>query len=116
MSIGTPSTNTSGSLFPNVETPRMLMEAPSAPGKPEPCVTFKPVIPPCNDCDRFVIGRLFRFLEISSEATEEMEFNFFSSENPVTITSSSSSVSSDIDTVKLLIARLTTYSCVLNPR
>ena len=86
------------------------MEAPSPPGIPEPCVTVRPVTPPCKDCEIEVTGLDFRFFVISNVETEEIEFNFFSSEYPVTTTSSNASESSDKETLKLLIARDTTYS------
>ena len=111
MSIGMPSTNTNGSLLvSNEEIPRILIVAASAPGKPDPCVTFKPVMPPCKDWEREVIGFEDMFLETSKEEIEEIEFNFFSSEIPVTTISSNSSASELKETVKLLIARDTTYS------
>ncbi len=47
-----PSTSTKGSLVPKVEMPRIFIAAASAPGKPELCVTFNPVIPPCSDWDK----------------------------------------------------------------
>ena len=106
-----PSTKTKGSLLvSNEEIPRILIVAASAPGRPEFCVTFNPVIPPCRDWERDVIGLVDRFLLISKEDTDEIEFNFFSSEIPVTTISSSFSDSAFKETVKLLIARETTYS------
>ena len=90
--------------------PRIFIAAASAPGKPELCVTFNPVIPPCSDWDKDVIGLVDKFFVTSKEDTAETEFTLFSSEIPVTTISSNSSESEFKETVKLLIARETTYS------
>ena len=116
ISIGIPSTNTNGSLLVNKEEiPRILITAASAPGRPELCDTFKPVIPPCKDCDKEVIGLVAIFFVTSNVDTAETEFILFSDEKPVTMISSISSESELIDTVKLLMARETTCSKSLKP-
>src|SRR5690606_11195903 len=56
MSMGIPSTNTSGSEFPSVLMPLIFIAAASPPGNPEFCCTCKPVTPPCSDCDSDVMG------------------------------------------------------------
>ena len=56
-----------------------------------------------------VVHPLKEVLRVATQADEE-EFSFFSSEKPVTTTSSRASTSSISETFRLLIARETTYS------
>ena len=115
ISIGIPSTKTSGSLLPNVETPRILTAAASPPGSPLSCETEIPVTPPCKACEREVIGLLTTLAATFTWEMDEIEFNLRSSERPVTTTSFNRLTSSSIEIIRLLSRRFTVYSVVLKP-